>query len=1503
MATEVTTVALGVDTSQVTSASAALDKMAQAGGRAETASSRLAKAHAAMLAELRGIGSGVQELVKLAAAQGRASSASEQLAKSRAKATLEGHKASEAIKDEARSISANLIPAAEKGAQAIGKLSLTGFNTSGIKHISDELSLAATQAARAAAAIGNVSSKAGTISFARGTVVTPVQQTIQSHAAASHTVAAAPSSIAQLVPTSSAAKTAVDKLTASAKVQTPVFQHLTPAVSATAASYKQIAAQPIRIPTPEGLSKATAALRAATDQAERFKASVSGITNAQGPQSRQAQSAAPTAQVGTAPVAAARALAEAHREQAKAAKLATFQQQQLGFQLNDFFVQVVSGGSPLTALIQQGSQLSGTFGGAGNALKAVTALITPARVAIGGLAGIIAGVGYAFYEGSKQSKAFADSIVLTGNYAGQTEAKFNSLAKSIASSGQVTVAASREAAQAILATGQIGPQSFASAAQAAALYAEATGKAADEVAADFARMTRAPAKWAVETNRSLHFLTAAQVEMIKSFEDSGRAADAQNVIFDALNARLKALDPNLGTIERTLRSVKNGWKSFWDAAYDIGRTETIDSKLKKIDAQIKLAERGQLNNQRPTGIDAFQYKDDAPTNRAPKIVGDLQEQRRELLKKQFRENENAFAESNRAIEQQAGIEANELIDKYRKIGKASSLLAEETKKVNKAFDDADRAGTPVSAADKAAAIKGVQKQFAPGGTNEAQQILRANLEKDIKTVHDKLEEERDTIAFNERFLQGEYQAGQKSLTEFYAGKRATIQQGATADIQALEKERSALLTFQKKNADKSEGIQIQARLDDNAVQQARVRATSAREQQLLNQEEAASFTALGETVINYRANLLQLQGDEFGAAQKRAEVAIQQAKVLAGQAGSGLSQSEVQEFIKITDISNKFNEVQRRTQILSSASRTAEESYLLAAEARGSSLRETESGLYEIRKRELDQLGELAKKAQELAAASTNPAIKQFAADLANEYAKAAAAVDPALNRLRDAQKELASSLTSTLANLPKTFADAYQRRRDQSESDIKNQKDEYTRRIDILEGYLAESQDKQDKARLRAKIKDLEAQKKDAKRESKGSSFLKAVNDSVIQPFAQQALATVNKLVVTDPLQKMIEQQLKGLTEGEGALAGFFKDTLGIKGDPKEAALAQQTAAVKASTTALDLLEAAARGAADSLGSRGIPSAGGALPGSSESEGGLITDQFGDLNSNIEDVNSGSKDFAKALPTVTNVLGKLAGASSSAGQAMGILPSIISSIAAASAASSTSSGASGLIGLFGSMFGGSSGAASGTITNELFHDGGIVGSPSQYRTTNKSVFNSAKYYHTGGLAGLKADEVPAILMGGPKGKREEVLHADDPRHRDNLPKGIFKAVVEARKHAQDGELSSLFKRLGVKHGINESAITHDIHVRGAREFGGHVSKNSAYLVNERGPELLKVAGKQYLMTGQKSGMVEQTQKQKPSIHIENHINTGGAAVDRRTIDQVAAATQRGVQRASARNN
>ncbi len=88
------------------------------------------------------------------------------------------------------------------------------------------------------------------------------------------------------------------------------------------------------------------------------------------------------------------------------------------------------------------------------------------------------------------------------------------------------------------------------------------------------------------------------------------------------------------------------------------------------------------------------------------------------------------------------------------------------------------------------------------------------------------------------------------------------------------------------------------------------------------------------------------------------------------------------------------------------------------------------------------------------------------------------------------------------------------------------------------------------------------------------------------------------------------------------------------------------------------------------------------------------------------------------------------------------------------------------------------------------------------------------------------------------------------------------------------------------------------------RAIGGPVSAGGMYPVNEKGrPELLSVAGKQYLMMGNQSGSVDASPGMggQPVMQTVNFINNG--PVDQHAQTQVAAAAYRGALRAHVRNN
>lgn len=64
-------------------------------------------------------------------------------------------------------------------------------------------------------------------------------------------------------------------------------------------------------------------------------------------------------------------------------------------------------------------------------------------------------------------------------------------------------------------------------------------------------------------------------------------------------------------------------------------------------------------------------------------------------------------------------------------------------------------------------------------------------------------------------------------------------------------------------------------------------------------------------------------------------------------------------------------------------------------------------------------------------------------------------------------------------------------------------------------------------------------------------------------------------------------------------------------------------------------------------------------------------------------------------------------------------------------------------------------------------HTGGVVGQQGARRVLSGDVLAGAMRYHSGGVAGLKPNEVPTILERG-----EEVLTRGDPRHIFNMGKG-----------------------------------------------------------------------------------------------------------------------------------
>ncbi|EOV0285016.1 phage tail tape measure protein [Salmonella enterica] len=209
---------------------------------------------------------------------------------------------------------------------------------------------------------------------------------------------------------------------------------------------------------------------------------------------------------------------------------------------------------------------------------------------VGGVAAAVYGLSKAYLEGQKESEEFNKQLILTGNYAGKTTGQLNEMAKSLAGNGVTQHDAAGVLAQVVGSGAFTGP-AVDMVSRTAARMQQAVGQSVDETVRQFKRLQDDPVNAAKELDKTIHFLTATQLEQIRVLGEQGRTTDAAKIAMSAyseeMNKRMTDVRDNLGWLEKTINGVAYAWKSFWDAAYDIGREDTLDEKIKKLQEKIK----------------------------------------------------------------------------------------------------------------------------------------------------------------------------------------------------------------------------------------------------------------------------------------------------------------------------------------------------------------------------------------------------------------------------------------------------------------------------------------------------------------------------------------------------------------------------------------------------------------------------------------------------------------------------------------------------------------------------------------------------------------------------------------------------------------------------------------------------------------------------------------------------------------------------------------------------
>jgi len=255
-------------------------------------------------------------------------------------------------------------------------------------------------------------------------------------------------------------------------------------------------------------------------------------------------------------------------------------------QFQDIIVSLQGGQAPMTVLLQQGSQLSGMFGGVGNAAKAlgtyIVGLVNPLTIA----AAAVAGLGFAMYSLNGKDAALRDlSVQLIGT--GRASVAAAGDIKILVNELNTVPGVSKAAATAIIGefakVSGLGANLFKDLGASVADFAAATGTDLPTAAKKLAEAFADPEKGAKALEDSLGTLTAAQILNITKMAEMGDKSGAQAALLDALKQATEGLaKQGMTPLGEATDKMSNAWDKLTTSVGNSSAFRTANDWLAKL---------------------------------------------------------------------------------------------------------------------------------------------------------------------------------------------------------------------------------------------------------------------------------------------------------------------------------------------------------------------------------------------------------------------------------------------------------------------------------------------------------------------------------------------------------------------------------------------------------------------------------------------------------------------------------------------------------------------------------------------------------------------------------------------------------------------------------------------------------------------------------------------------------------------------------------------------------
>lgn len=464
------------------------------------------------------------------------------------------------------------------------------------------------------------------------------------------------------------------------------------------------------------------------------------------------------------------------------------------------------------------------FGGSmmvlGEQTGVASLLFTGMGAAVLGVVAVLGVLSYSVVKGAVDQENFNKSLVLTGNFAGQTNDSIQTLTRTLTTNTSATVGMARGAVEALAATGEVGPRLIGPMADAMLRIQRLNGESTEKMVKDYAKLAEAPTKWALEHNKAANDINVAQFETIRRLEELGQKEEAALLVMKAVSAHVSGDHAMaFGTLERAMHATSEGFSSFGDWMKSIGRETTMQDRLHQINTELQgIQDKREIATYMPARRgDAQAASVSAETEQR------LSLERETILREQAGKARTAYyaAESGevqkRAIAASAALKA--LDDRARGVDKlklALEKLAEQEAAEVAGQRDAGNKGFAISQAAHDKRVAEIERENKPRGMGHST-LEDVDLEKAKKAIaqEDALFKSRETMLalyFNQGLMDAtRYYAARQNAQDEYLEKTKA---GYAKEIALIESRAASAKTpderikFQKELADATEKYNV-----------------------------------------------------------------------------------------------------------------------------------------------------------------------------------------------------------------------------------------------------------------------------------------------------------------------------------------------------------------------------------------------------------------------------------------------------------------------------------------------------------------------------------------------------------------------------------------------------------------------------------------------------------------------------------------------------------------------